>query len=180
MHGLVSLLDPHHYALVEEIWRELKATCGLTGIRVTPFPHFSWQIAQDYDWALLPQIVRAIARQEKPLTIRVTGLGLFTSSRPVVYLPVVRTAALSALHARIWERLSPISRKSSPYYAPDYWVPHISLAYDDVTPGNLHCILDRLATRNFDWQIVIDNLTFIYEPDGETGEKRFEFKLGQG
>jgi len=134
MHGLVSLLDPHHYALVEEIWRELENDCGLTGILVTPFPHFSWQIAEDYDWDPLQQIVVEITAETQPFTVWAAGLGLFTSANPVIYLPVVRTKALSELHEKIWTRLKPISTKASPFYAPENWMPHISLAYADLTP----------------------------------------------
>ena len=50
MHGLVSLLPEPFYAQVESIWRELERDFGLTGIRVTPFPHFSWEGVEDYDW----------------------------------------------------------------------------------------------------------------------------------
>ena len=50
MHGLVSLLDPEHYQQVENLWNELEEECGLEGIKVTPYPHFSWLIAEDFDW----------------------------------------------------------------------------------------------------------------------------------
>ena len=125
MHGLVSLLDPHHYALVEELWHELERDCGLTGIQVTPFPHFSWKIAADYDFEALQTIVQEIAAETAPFRVRVGGMGIFTSETPVVYLTVVRTQELSALHAKIWERVLPISTTASPYYAPENWMPHI-------------------------------------------------------
>jgi len=86
---------------------------------------------------------------------------------------------LSELHEKIWTRLKPISTKASPFYAPENWMPHISLAYADLTPENLPCVMPKLAFRNLHWQIQIDNLTFIHEPDGEIGEKRFEFKFGE-
>ncbi len=177
MHGLVSLLDPHHYALVEEIWAELARDCGLTGIQVTPYPHFSWKIALDYDFAALKIAAQEIAAEMEPFTVRATSLGIFTGEIPVVYLAVVRTAHLSALHAKIWARVLPLSTEPSPYYAPENWVPHISLAYGDVTHQNLPCVLQKLAFRHFDWEIKIDNISFLYEPECETCEKWFEYKF---
>jgi hypothetical protein len=45
MHGVVSLLDAAHYQAVESLWAELAAACGLRGVYVTPFPHFSYHVA---------------------------------------------------------------------------------------------------------------------------------------
>jgi 2'-5' RNA ligase len=178
MHGLVSLLDSQHYHLVEEIWRELERDCGLTGIQVTPFPHISWKIAADYDFEALKGVVQEIAAETMPFTITVNGLGIFTNEAPVVYLSVVRTAPLSVLHAKIWARVLPISTDVSPYYAPEQWMPHISLAYTDVTCENLPCVLEKIAFRPFSWQVGVDNIAFIHEPNGEIGEKWFEYNLG--
>lgn len=178
MHGLVSLLDKEHYALVEEIWQELEGDCGLRGIHVTPLPHFSWQIAEDYDWDALKIALGELVAGIQPFTIYTGGLALFTGESPVVYIPVVRTRQLSELHEIIWERLTPLSRAPSLYYAPDFWMPHISLAYNDIDPQKLTCLMEKLAFRAFHWEIEIDNLTLIYEPAGTIGQIRYRFQLG--
>lgn len=179
MHGLVSLLDKTHYALVKEIWQELETDCGLTGIQVTPLPHFSWQIAEDYDWGALELALGEIAAGCQPFSVRTAGLALFTGEIPVVYIPVVRTRELSELHELIWQRLAALSTEPSPYYAPARWMPHISLAYGDVEPSKLSCLMDTLAHRTFNWEIEIDNLTLIYEPVGTVGQIRYKFEFGE-
>jgi hypothetical protein len=60
MHGLVSLLDSNHFGMVEEFWLRLEKECGLSGVKVTPYPHFSWQIAQDYPEPDTEMAIRAI------------------------------------------------------------------------------------------------------------------------
>lgn len=179
MHGLVSLLDKTHYSLVEEIWQELETHCGLQGIHVTPLPHFSWQIAEDYDWEALALVLQTIAAQTDPFTVRTGGLALFSGESPVAYIPVVRTRELSEFHETIWEMMLPISTRPSPYYAPSHWMPHISLAYSDLNIEKLHCLMDKLAFRTFNWEIEIDNLTLIYEPEGTIGQTRYQFKFGE-
>ena len=47
-----------YYAKVESLWDELETRFGLNGIRVTPYPHFSWNIAEEYD---RPQMDWAVA-----------------------------------------------------------------------------------------------------------------------
>ncbi len=175
MHGLVSLLDKRHYALVEELWFELRDECGVQGRYVTPLPHFSWQIAEDYDWAALESALQEVAAQAQPFTVHTTGLALFTGSKPVVYIPVVRTRQLSEFHEMIWNQLAPICKESSPYYSPPFWMPHISLTYQDVDPEKLRCLMDKLAFRIFNWSIEIDNLTLIYEPEGTIGGIKYQF-----
>jgi len=66
MHGLVSLLNAEYSAKVEVLWQELEDDCGLTGIHVTPLAHYSWQIAEDYDWAKLEPLLAKLAAVIKP------------------------------------------------------------------------------------------------------------------
>lgn len=57
MHGVVSLLDEQHYARVEQLWRELESTFGVRDLYNTPFPHFSYHVAQHYDVEKLERIM---------------------------------------------------------------------------------------------------------------------------
>jgi len=173
MHGLVSLLPSPYYEEVELLWEMLGEDFDLQGIRVTPYPHFSWQIAQAYDFEKLESAVREVARQTKPFKVRTTGIGLFTGSRPVIFIPVVKDEQLVRFHAQIWERVLPASTGHSPYYQPKSWVPHISLAYEDVRPDNIGGIMHRLAFNEYNWEVEIDNISLIYEPDGEIGALKF-------
>jgi hypothetical protein len=49
MHGIVSLLDSKHNQFIEELWAELKQEFSVDGVYITPYPHFSYHVAQDYD-----------------------------------------------------------------------------------------------------------------------------------
>jgi len=177
MHGLVSLLPEPHYTQVQDIWEELALEHDLQGIRVTPYPHLSWQIAQDYDFGRLEKIIDALARGTPPLVVHSAGLGLFTGVRPVVYIPVVKDAELMELHARIWHSVQPTCQGLSPYYSPQAWMPHISLAYEDVSPANIGPLIESLAFRPFNWEMTIDNISLIYEPEGQIGVQKFRIQL---
>jgi 2'-5' RNA ligase len=177
MHGLVSLLPQPYFQQVEALWQELETNYHLHGIQITPLPHFSWQIAQDYDFAQLEAIIRDIAEQTPPFVVRTTGLGLFTGFRPVLFIPVVKDAGLVRLHAEIWERSQAASQGQSIYYSPNHWVPHISLAYEDIDAQNIGLILQALTFRTFNWEMTIDNIALIYEPEGEIGKLKFTIHL---
>jgi 2'-5' RNA ligase len=179
MHGVVTLLDPENTKRVEAIWTSLDSQCDLRGISVTPFPHFSYQIANDYDWDRVAGVLREICTNTKPFDVHTAGLALFTGESPVIYVPVVRSAELSRLHELVWNRLDPISIEASPYYAPQFWMPHISIAYSDVDRHALICAVKHLAFQPHNWIIPVNNLTLIYEPDGEVGTKKYQFPFGE-
>jgi hypothetical protein len=158
--GIVTLLDPDHDALVRGLWHELEAALGLRGVWVTPFPHFSYQIAQGYDQERLKPAVRGIVAAAQPFDVHVTGVALFTSPAPVLYLPVVRTPALSAWHRRVWDEVLPSALEPLAYYHPDCWVPHITLAHGDLDADRAAEAVRLLAGRSFDWRLPVDNLAF--------------------
>lgn len=177
MHGLVSLLPQPFFQQVEALWQELETNYHLHGIHVTPLAHFSWQIAQDYDFERLETIIRDIAVRTPPFVVRTTGLGLFTGFRPVLFIPVVKDASLLKLHAEIWEQTQPASQGLSIFYNPERWMPHISLAYEDIDAQNIGPLMQALTFRTFNWEMTIDNIGLIYEPEGEIGRLKFTIPL---
>jgi 2'-5' RNA ligase len=177
MHGLVSLLSQPYYDQVNALWQGLEEKFHLRGIQVTPYPHFSWQIAQDYDFDRMEAILQKIAAQTHPFDARTTGIGMFTGPRPVIYIPVVKSLELMQFHSQVWEKTLPASQGLSSYYAPPSWVPHISLAYEDVEKANIASVIEYLAFHPYNWEMKVDNIALIYEPSGETGKLKYHFKF---
>ncbi len=175
MHGIVSLLDSEYTAKVEAIWQELEEDCGLIGISITPLPHYSWQIAEDYNWNKLKSLLAQLSAEIKPFSVKTCGIAIFTGDSPVLYIPVVRTRALSDFHQLIWDRINPFSTDPSLLYSPSFWMPHISLAYQDIALKNMHCLMEKLALKTFNWKIPIDNLSLIFEQDGSVGVQKYRF-----
>ncbi|MCI0399352.1 MAG: 2'-5' RNA ligase family protein [Chloroflexi bacterium] len=177
MHGVVSLLDDTYYRLVETLWAELDRRFGLRGITVTPYPHFSYHVAGEYDLERLLPILEKRAWQTRPFTVKTGGLGLFTGPQPVLYVPVVRHAQLTALHQLLWPALEPCSAGRVAYYAPDNWFPHVTLAHGDLTNDNLGPAVQWLNRQPLVWEFTVDNLSLIYD-DGrrQTLHHRFSLK----
>lgn len=170
MHAIVTLLNAENYAQMEALWRELEFECGLTGIAVTPIPHISWHIAAEYDFKRLENRIAELAEHSKPFTVRTRGLGLFTGVSPVVYIPVIKDVRLAEFHRMVWEASYPTAIGASPYYAPDAWMPHITLAHGDVDWPKLACAMEKLASQTFDWEVRLDNLALVYQYSGEVGK----------
>jgi 2'-5' RNA ligase len=170
MHGIVALLDDVHTARVEALWDELNQSCGLTCIQMSPFPHFSWHIAEQYTLSHLEDKIALIAQHTAPFTIRTAGLGVFTGENPVVYIQIVKDHHLLNLHQHIWEETQALGAGISPLYAPSQWMPHITLANRDVTENNLPCIFSILGGRTFTWEIEVNCFALGFQNENTPGE----------
>lgn len=175
MHGLVSLLPEPYNGEILNIWRSLEDDFGLKGIRGSPYPHFSWQMGENYYLPAIEEKMVEVCKALSPFEIRTAGLGLFTGVKPIIYIQVVKSLQLYSLHQMIWEKFSTIGQGLSPYYQPDSWTPHISLAYEDISEDNIAGVMTWLAERDLSWEMTIDNLAFIHEPPGKTGELKYRF-----
>lgn len=163
MNGIVSLLDAQHDDMVTELWAELDERFGVRGVYVTPYAHFSYQVAPAYrDLNAVAAALQDIAAACHPFTVRTCGLGVFTGPEPVVYIQVVRNAALDQLHQRIWSALAPLVEAPLAYYSVENWVPHITLCVHDLSHTVLPAIMEYLQYRPFYWQIGVNSLAFIH------------------
>lgn len=177
MHGIVSLLDERHDRLVRALWAELAREWGIRAVAErVPFPHFSYQVAGDYDDEDVMQALQHLTAEVSPFTVRTSGLGIFTGAQPVFYISVCRSEELSALHQAIWDNLSGASRSLDLYFQPEQWEPHITLAQGDLSPDLLGRIIAALSGRNFSWEIAVDQLSWISTTEsGSLLRRRFSF-----
>jgi 2'-5' RNA ligase len=134
-----------------------------------PYPHFSYQIAAEYDRQTIEATLRELAHELPPFRIRTTGIAQFEEPWPVVFIAVERTTTLRSIHEKVWNACLPFSRAPVQYYRPDSWIPHITLAHgeerDSVPlPGELVARIRRsLPSHHFQWDLPIDNLTLVWD-----------------
>ncbi len=82
--GIASLHDHRRSREVEELWQRIEDGTGLSGVRVTPFPHHSYPDAGRLDTGALDARLHALAGRSRPLTVRVRAVATFGGSWPVV------------------------------------------------------------------------------------------------
>jgi len=160
MYGIVTLLDPPVDAQVETIWQELERECGLVGIKITPLPHFSWQIGDNYELDRTQEILKRVAQTSPRFRVIASGIGIFARQAPVIYIPIVKDENLLCLHSRLWEETRQMVTGASSYYSPHYWMPHITLASGDVDMTTLICAVQRLAFKPLELEFPVVNLAW--------------------
>jgi 2'-5' RNA ligase len=176
MYSIASLLDPSSDQAVRSIWARFENECGLTGIKVTPLPHFSWQSADAYQVEPVGDALAKIAETMEPFSTLVTGLGIFTGPQPVIYLPIVKNPMLVDIHQILWDQLRPFAVVPNLHYDPERWLAHITLAYHETDPQRLGCAVVEAAMQPLSFEIYVDHFAILFQTDGRAGlHSRFEF-----
>ncbi len=178
MNAIISPLDAQHDQIVRELWDELAQEFGVRGVYITPYPHFSYQLAASYHLDRLIEVMQSVAAASEPFTVQTMGLGIFTGGSPVLYVDVVRSPELDRMHHRVWRQIAPLATGLIEYYRAEKWMPHITIGWGDMDPARLGPIVNLLKRRVFNWHIYVDRLAFIHNRDGEQ-ELTHQFLLGQ-
>lgn len=154
---------------IRETWEKLERELGLRGVLVMPYPHFSYQIAGGYDRAAVETSLSHLAEETVPFEIHTTGLATFEGPWPVVYVAVRLDSRLRALHARVWDLCLPFARNTVPYYRPEAWTPHITLAHGDehnATPLSMEqvrTVLRLLNPKEYRWTVSIEQIALVWD-----------------
>ncbi len=177
MFAIVTVLDESSDALVRSIWHDLESNCGLTGYRLFPIPHFSWQGADDYHIPTVEQRLRSIAAVTPSFNVAADGLGIFTGPHPVIYIPLAKTTGLAQLHRKIWMQVKKTAENLNAYYSPELWMPHITLGLMDVDHDNLVCAIRELGSRPLGFELKVDNLAVVSQEGEQVGGLLSRFNL---
>jgi 2'-5' RNA ligase len=176
MHGIVSILNEPHHEKVLQLWQQMRQRFGVGRPEATAVPHFSYHIAPTYDLVAVKQILQETAVFTHPFTVKTEGLGIFTGEKPVIYIPITRNPALTALHQHLWPLLQAAAQDALKYYAPNNWFPHITLGHGDITAANLGDIVTWLNGQSLAWNLKVDNLDMLHD-DGNRHIPLHQVKL---
>jgi len=172
MDGIVTILSEPYYQAVRDLWAGIYRACRTAAqaagtdsavplpgfINSEDLPHFSWHIAESYDQNRLSPVLDAICRETLPFTVRTTGLGIFTVPKPVIFIALVKDRPLMEFHEKLWQQLGGLGQGVSGYYAPELWVPHITLAHENLDTSTIGCIIQELASQSFHWEMRVETL----------------------
>ncbi len=161
---------------VREVWDVLEAGVGVKGIRKVPFPHVTLFGCEGIAHSALEPMVEEITVKVPPLQLRTVGVGLFLRPQPVFYAPIIRNPQLAELHLSLWNRAGSLGGRLFGLYAPNRWVPHLTLAQGDLAAEDLAKVFQALVTLDLELEFEVRNLT-IYDWIGPRYEPRERYPL---
>ncbi|GAA4354990.1 hypothetical protein GCM10023185_17390 [Hymenobacter saemangeumensis] len=170
------MLNPRNAQRISRIIKELEVKFGLDDVQATPDPHLTYLLTGTRRLNELKQVLQEVAATTPPFSGFTTGLGVFPGENPVIYIPVLRSNDLNLLHQRVLDVTAPLCRPS-PYYLPDRWLPHLSLALHDTTPDVLGPVLRYLNQETYNLRLNVNNLAILRKKgDLFVREEVFELK----
>jgi len=158
---LAMLLHEPAATSVRGCWDMLERELGLQGLRRVPFPHVTLLGYSGLGQACVQKDLEAFVERMGPITLRTSGLGLFFSPQPVIYLPVVRSRELTEFHRELWEAVKALGGDMEPFHAPEVWMPHLTLAQSDLTPEAQLEAVRILSRQDLSLEFEVRNLTLF-------------------
>ena len=177
MQGIVTALDEPWRERVEEIWGELRAVFGLPSVGLARDPHVTYHVAEAYDPDTIEASVAAIASSTPSFELETHGLGVFRGESTVLYLHVTPSPPLRALHETIVRAVDSIAHEPRAFYAPDAWVPHVTLAAGGLSEAQLPEVMALLGRRDYRWRMTATNICYVPDAMSRT-EPWVRWELG--
>jgi 2'-5' RNA ligase len=97
-----------------------------------------------------------------PFPVELHGVGVFEGESPVVYLRVRKDEPLLGAYRQILEAMRSAGLELWPHYLPDVWVPHVTLALQDLENRRLPDILRWLEGRRTQLNSPLETLSVVH------------------
>jgi 2'-5' RNA ligase len=120
-------LDARTQAALADLAVRIETISGLETMRqIGDVHHLSLAVYEELPVELVLPKLRGFADSLRPLALRIANIGIFPGG--VLFLGVVVTPELLALHRRCHDELAAFSGSCAAHYRPGAFVPHITLA----------------------------------------------------
>lgn len=163
IYAIASLFDVKTDDRTKELWDWIQCVCSLDGISISPIPHFSWFVGETL---LSEEVERALMRAANntpPFEVKVVDVGIFTGENPIVFLGLQKDKMLMQLHQSLRQAISLTDDRDSPFYNPDVWIPHITLAYHEHDEERLACTVRQLVFGFRPMSLRVKEIGLLYQ-----------------
>lgn len=128
-------------------------------------PHVTFHLSErDVEPGAI-EVVEHVAKVTGPFTLYSSGLGAFPGpGGPVLYITVARAPAAAALAQRLEEMLTGAGfGPSNLYYSAERWIPHITIAQQNLDGVDLGALLAWLVAQPLALELPIRELSVAKE-----------------
>lgn len=164
MPGVIALLPEPFASRVEALWDEMTRGFGVPPGYSGAVPHITFHLgARDAEpGAASP--VEAVAGRTAPFGVCTAGLGVFGGPQPVIHLAVARSPEVAQLAAQLDSAMEAAGFPTTdPYFSPQRWQPHITIAQGNLAGVELGPLLAWLVGQQLNWEIPVGSISVARE-----------------
>lgn len=163
--AIVSNLEGQPYKDVRVLWKLFERKYLSKSIQAYSHPHVSFQSGTTPDVRQSKRDFENVASQIRPFQIEVMGARHFR--KDVIYLAVKRTRELAKIHKLINRFLDGQCQDLVELYTPKHWLPHVTLAMEDLTEENFEKAWMEFGGSNIRFKQRLHNICMVkWFPDG--------------
>lgn len=179
IYALASLITFDKDPAMQSTWDRIQRVFEIAGMTLTELPHFSWHVAEEYDFERLGKRLDQVVKNLSPVNLHIAGAGIFSGENPVIYLPVTKTPRISAIHTEISTWIRDYTSTTNPNYDPDFWIPHITLSSEGFNSDGICQVISELAYIPMNVGFPVDHFAILYKNDTSSGV-RDVYRFGNG
>ena len=148
---------------------------------ITLQPPFEWEstplapIATGPRYPLLSELLESFANKLSPIPVITSGFGSFKPR--VIYINVVKTKELLAIHKDLQIYCQKYLNISTNEPKNRSFKPHLTVAYRDLTKTNFYKAWQEFELRSYDCEFLVSKLTLLNHNGKQWKiDREFEFK----
>lgn len=165
--GVASLLKGKERVEVLRFWDMFESDYNSVGVRSFDHPNLGFQGGTCANIEPLKKDLRELCEHLSPFEVIVDGFGFFESHSKIVYMRVHKTKELIEVHKKIHSILGNHCDSLFNFYTPENWVPHITLAMDDLTEEGFEDFKIRYKNHTPSFKQTMTNLALVeFRPNG--------------
>jgi len=175
--GVLSVLEDEPYRDVKRIWRLIERKYCFVGVQNFNHPNMTFQGGETNNLRQLRRDFQGIVSKIEPFEVEASGLGHF--NKKVIFLKVEKSEFLVEMNKAINQFLLNYCERLHPSYTPRRWIPHITLAMDDLTAENFEEAWKELEQLKLAFKQKLHNICIVkrYSPDKIKLVERYELQL---
>lgn len=165
MFAIISLVPDENIPVIKSLSKLLNINDVIDDDNSKLYPHFSWQVAESYNMDKLVHFLKDFSCNHSTFEICINGIGIFTGILPVIYLPIIKSTELIAIHQEIWKKTEEIRIRAIEYYEGEQWIPHITILQQNTLNNASMVALNKIINLPIKLKMKIDNFAL-----GEVGD----------
>jgi 2'-5' RNA ligase len=171
---IVSVLEDKPYRDAKNLWKLFETKYNSVGVQLLSHPHVTFQGGKTSDSGQLNKDLQEMISKIKPFEIHVNGPRHF--DKKVIYLEIEKTHELVQVNKLINRFLKAHCHDLLEDYRPGNWIPHITLAMDDLSKRNFQKAWAELKDTRIEFRQKLHNVCIVQQyPGGKIRiRKRYE------
>lgn len=131
--------------------------------------HFSWMVCEGMNQEEIFTSLKYIAGQKSSFTIQSGGIGIFPGNIPAITYVLSRSPEMTEMHSMLWNNCVKHVDRINTKYAPDCWIPHITLLHQGLESRKYCEFLEKSVDSEISFEIKVNNLSVIYKDEMSDG-----------